>query len=125
MKQRIAAMNITKRTVFLAAVLIVVVTWASIRIYQRPNLVITFDEAKLMWDGVASDGSGFTYVQVVDLVGAEGVLLVDSEPVETSDTAFIPTSYRWDNPEGFGWVIAEFEDDHLVRVKAHIDLYGH
>ena len=96
---------------FIALVSGIVINWLS-----GPAMVVTYAEAKEVWMGSNIDGTVFTYNQVVEIVGEEG------EFISTSSKAS-PVSYRWDNPEGYGFMTANFIDDSLATVQVHIDLF--
>jgi len=108
-------MNIMKKNRIAPLVLIGLLSWILFDWLRGPSLVITYAEAEDVWEGCKDDGTGFTYNQVVEIVGAEGEFVSTSMDVS-------PISYRWVNPEGHGFMTAHFIDDSLTTVQVHIDL---
>ena len=108
-------MQITKRTNILAVVLIAVIGWAIPKIHESSNQVVTFEEAKQVWDGSDINGNGLTYQEVVDIVGDEGIICEEESP-PSRDTVN-STCYAWINPDQKGWMKADFVEGHLVYVR--------
>jgi hypothetical protein len=108
-------MNIMKKNRIVPYVYIGLLTWILIDWLRGPSLVVTYAEAEEVSAGCKTDGTGFSYDQVVDIVGVEGEFI--STSLEAS-----PISYRWMNPEGYGFMTANFIGGSLTTVQVHIDL---
>ena len=107
-------MKFTSRTYVLAALLVATCTWAIGYTVSRPTIIVTFDEARQIWDGASGEGTGYTYGEVVSVIGSEGL---PNSSIDNQQNPEGSLSYRWDNPPGHGWLIADFENDHLISVR--------
>ena len=115
-------MTQSKRITILIITLTLVLGWAIAHTVKSSKQIITFEEAKRVWDGASLEDTGLTYQEVVEIIGTEGTPHQDDTETTRFRENVNSDCFIWENPDNMGWMKADFIEGRLRYVRINTAL---